>query len=73
MNYPFNLTNSIINNLTDGVFNATSTDNGPGLSSFGIGTNAFNNAGIFTKLGSGNLPFNVPFNNSGTIGVQEDF
>ncbi|MDB5357083.1 MAG: Na-Ca exchanger/integrin-beta4 [Phycisphaerales bacterium] len=63
------------NNNGSFTFNSAATCQSQGA---GFGTNAFNNVGSFTKLGTGEVdfrvpsqaPYRVPFNNTGTVSVQ---
>jgi hypothetical protein len=68
-----NLAGAIFDNQADGIFNAS----GDQYSFFGVsGANAFNNAGIFNKSGTGTASFSgsgtsiVSLMNSGTLNVS---
>src|SRR5206468_4651129 len=58
----------VLNNLPGGVVNAFGDGS---IQRAGGGPPAFNNSGVFTKTGVAEFFFNgVPFNNTGSVGVQ---
>jgi len=61
--------NGTFTNESDGTFTATLATNLSFSNQFG--TNAFANAGTFVQNGPGTVTVGVPFNNTGTVGVQD--